>query len=63
MKNPHSALDKSLHAPRMRAPMHSNYRKTFAREGAAALSQGSIRQNRTCVPARADALETNDSMR
>jgi len=43
--------------------MHPNYQKTFARPGAAALSQGSIRQDRTGVPACADALETNDLMR
>jgi hypothetical protein len=45
--------------------MHSNYRKSFARQGAAALPQGSIRQDRPGVPAcaSADALESNDLMR
>jgi hypothetical protein len=43
--------------------MHSNYRKSFARPGATALPQGSIRQDRTGVPACAAALETNDLTR
>jgi len=45
--------------------MHPNYRNSFARHGAAALSQGSIRQDLAGVPACAssDALESNVLMR
>ena len=65
MKHPQFLLDIGARAPRMRAPMHSNYRKSFVLPGAAALPQGSIPSNRPGVTAcaRPDARESQDLMR
>jgi hypothetical protein len=46
-----TALDLWIFAPRMRAPMHSNYQFTFSREAHAALPQWSILSNRLAAPA------------
>jgi hypothetical protein len=44
-------LDKLRAIPRMRAPMHPNYRISFARPAFAALPQSPILADRRCVPA------------
>jgi len=58
-------LDNARHEPRMRAPMHPNYRKPHASSGAAALPQGTILSNRSGVTAcaRPDARESDVLMR
>ena len=58
---PHFLLDTARFTPRMRAPMHPNYRKSFDRPAFAALPQRWILANRRSVPARAfrDAGESD----